>query len=58
MTLMMPGGNYIEAGYSMELGGFEVTGAVVHTMDSQLVGSDNNNETEAYVAIHWNFDVI
>ena len=52
-------GNYIEVGYSMELGGFEVTGAIVHTMDlndGSIYGDDD--ETEAYVSVHWGFDVI
>ncbi len=51
-------GSYFEVGYSMELAGFEVTGAVVHTMDSQVIDNDDNDETEAYVSISWGFDVI
>ncbi len=51
-------GSYFELGYTMELGGLELTGAVVHTMDSQIIDNDNNNETEAYVSISWGFDVI
>ncbi len=51
-------GSYCELGYTMELGGLELTGAVVHTMDSQIINNDNNNETEAYVSISWGFDVI
>ena len=51
-------GSYFEVGYTMELGGLELTGAVVHTMDSQIIDNDNNNETEAYVSISWGFDVI
>ena len=51
-------GKYFELGYTMELGGLELTGAVVHTMDAQVIDNDNNNETEAYVSISWGFDVI
>ena len=52
-------GNYIEVGYSMELGGFEVTGAIVHTMDLNDGSIDgDDDETEAYVSVHWGFDVI
>ncbi|MDW3095804.1 MAG: TorF family putative porin [Gammaproteobacteria bacterium] len=52
-------GNYVELGYSMELGGFEVTGALVHTMDLNDGSVDGDDEeTEAYVSISWGFDVI
>lgn len=51
-------GSYFELGYTMELGGLELTGAVVHTMDSQIIDNDNNDETKAYVSISWGFDVI
>ncbi len=53
-------GEYFEVGYTMELAGFEVTGAVVHHYDftdgSSVNGDDD--ETEAYVSISWGFDVI
>ena len=52
-------GNYLELGYTMELGGFEVTGAIVHTMDLNDGSVDGDDEeTEAYVSISWGFDVI
>ena len=52
-------GNYLELGYTMELGGFEVTGAIVHTMDLNNGSVDGDDEeTEAYVSISWGFDVI
>ncbi len=57
-------GKYIEVGYTMELGGFEVTGAVVHTMDIEGLDTDSDgnpeddDETEAYISISWGFDVI
>ena len=52
-------GNYLELGYTMEIGGFEVTGALVHTMDLNDGSVDGDDEeTEAYVSISWGFDVI
>jgi len=52
-------GNYVEVGYTTELGGFEVTGAIVHTMDLNDGSVDGDDEeTEAYVSISWGFDVI
>ena len=52
-------GNYVELGYTVELGGFEVTGAIVHTMDLNDGSVDGDDEeTEAYVSISWGFDVI
>ena len=52
-------GNYLELGYSMEMGGFELTGALVHTMDLNDGSIDGDDEeTEAYVSISWGFDVI
>ncbi len=52
-------GNYVELGYTTELGGFEVTGAIVHTMDLNDGSVDGDDEeTEAYVSISWGFDVI
>jgi len=52
-------GNYLELGYSMEMGGFELTGALVHTMDLNDGSVDGDDEeTEAYVSISWGFDVI
>ncbi len=51
-------GRHLELGYTMELGGLELTGAVVHTMDSETIANNNDNETEAYVSISWEFDVI
>ena len=52
-------GNYLELGYTLELGGFEVTGAIVHTMDLNDGSVDGDDEeTEAYVSISWGFDVI
>ncbi len=53
-------GEYFEVGYTMEIGGLEVTGAVVHHYDftdGTSVNSDDD-ETEAYVSISWGFDVI
>lgn len=51
-------GSYFEAGYSMELAGFDLTGAVVHTKDAPIIGTDDDDETEAYISISWGFDVI
>ena len=54
-------GSYFEAGYTMELGGFELTGAIVHTMDAAILGDpseDEDDETEAYVSISWAFDIL
>ena len=52
-------GNYFEVGYTLELGGFEVTGAVVHTMDLNDGSVDgDDDETEAYVSIGWGFDIL
>ncbi len=52
-------GSYVELGYSTELGGLELTGALVHTMDLNDGSVDGDDEeTEAYVSISWAFDVI
>ena len=51
-------GHYFEVGYTMDLAGFEVTGAVVHTNDADILGTDDDDETEAYVSISWGFDVL
>ena len=52
-------GNYFELGYSMELAGFELTGAIVHTSDLNDGSVDgDDDETEAYVSITWGFDVL
>ena len=52
-------GNYIEVGYGMELGGFEVSGAIVHTMNLETGSVDGDeDETEAYVSISWGFDIL
>ena len=58
-------GYYFEGGYTMELGGFEVTGAIVHTVtdnDGFNTDGDGNpeddDETEAYVSISWGFDIL
>lgn len=51
-------GHYFEVGYTMDLAGFEVTGAVVHTSDADNLGTDDDDETEAYVSISWGFDVL
>ena len=51
-------GHYFEVGYTMELAGFEVTGALVHTSDADVLGTDDDDETEAYVSISWGFDVL
>lgn len=51
-------GHYFEVGYTMDLAGFEVTGAVVHTSDADILGTDDDDETEAYVSISWGFDVL
>ena len=56
------GGENIEAGYTMELGGFELTGAIVHTWDANLLvdggSKEDDEETEAYVSISWAFDIL
>jgi len=51
-------GNYFEVGYGMELAGFDVTGAVVHTQDAEIIGTDDDDETKAYVSVSWSFDLI
>lgn len=54
-------GSYFEAGYTMELAGFELTGALVHTYDATILGDssdDTDDETEAYVSISWGFDIL
>ena len=56
------GGQNIEVGYSMEMAGFELTGALVHTWDANLLvdggSKDDDEETEAYVSISWGFDIL
>lgn len=63
-------GEYFELGYTTEVGGFELTGAVVHTdLDDDPAGltSDggklstppgDGDETSAYVSIHRSFDIM
>ena len=53
-------GNYLEFGYSLEVSGFEVTAAIVHTDADvlQLQGEDDDDETEAYISIHHGFDLM
>ena len=63
-------GSYFELGYSTSLAGFDLTGALVYTMDNEgggllnddngngIVDSDDEEELEAYVSIAWNFDVL
>lgn len=49
-------GSYVEVGYTMELGGIELTGAIVDTTDAE--GLDEADETQVYVALHWGFDIL
>ncbi|MEM8844050.1 MAG: TorF family putative porin [Pseudomonadota bacterium] len=55
-------GQNVEVGYTMELAGFELTGAVVHTWDANILegldGNDDDEETEAYVSISWGWDIL
>ena len=55
-------GQHIEVGYTMELAGFELTGALVHTWDANVLvdggSKDDDEETEAYVSISWGFDIL
>ena len=53
-------GSYWELGYGFEVGGFDVTAAVVHSDANILNGSppDDDDETEAYVGIHRSFDIM
>ncbi len=63
-------GEYFELGYTTEVGGFELTGAVVHTdLDDDPAGltSDggklstppgDGDETSVYVSIHRSFDIM
>ncbi len=51
-------GHYFELGYTMEMAGFELTGALVHTDDADILGTDDDDETQGYVSISWGFDVI
>lgn len=51
-------GHYFELGYTMEIAGFEVTGALVKTSDAEILGTDENKETEAYVSISWGWDIL
>ena len=61
-------GNYFELGYTTSLAGFDLTGALVYTMDvidnpgdellSTAGDDDTDDELEAYVSISWNFDVL
>ena len=50
-------GNYFELGYTTELAGFDLTGALVYTNDANILAEDDEDELEAYVSISWNFDV-
>lgn len=56
------GGQNVEVGYSMEMAGFELTAALVHTWDANLLvdggSKDDDEETEAYVSISWGFDIL
>ena len=49
-------GSFFEVGYTMELGGLELTGAIVDTTDADAL--DEQDETQAYVSIHWGFDIL
>ena len=49
-------GSYFELGYTMELGGIELTGAVVDTTDADAIAEPD--ETQVYVALHWGFDIL
>ena len=54
------GGSYWELGYGLEVAGFDVTAAIVHS-DANLLnsgGDDDDDETEAYVGIHRTFDIM
>ncbi len=59
-------GWHVEGGYTFEVGGFEITGAILHTDlddDPQVLLSDggsisDNDETTAYVSIHTSFDIM
>jgi len=50
-------GEYFELGYGFEVAGFDVTAAIVHTDDADILG-DDGDETEAYVGIHRSFDIM
>ncbi|MFK7814885.1 MAG: TorF family putative porin [Gammaproteobacteria bacterium] len=50
-------GNYLEVGYGFEVAGFDMTAAIVHTDDADILG-DDGDETEAYVGIHRSFDIM
>ena len=49
-------GSFFEVGYTMELGGIELTGAIVDTTDADAIAEPD--ETQAYVSIHWGFDIL
>ncbi len=51
-------GDYLEFGYSLEVSGFEVTAAVVHTDADILQDEEDDDETEAYISIHHSFDLM
>ena len=51
-------GNYVEFGYSLDVSGFEVTAAIVHTDAEILQNEDDDDETEAYISIHHSFDLM
>ena len=51
-------GNYLEFGYSLDVSGFEVTAAIVHTDADILQNEDDDDETEAYISIHHSFDLM
>lgn len=53
-------GSYWEFGYGFEVGGFDVTAALVHS-DANIINSgppDDDDETQAYVGIHHTFDIM
>lgn len=50
-------GNYFEVGYGFEVAGFDMTAAIVHTDEANILG-DDGDETEAYVSIHRSFDIM
>ena len=53
-------GSYFELGYGLEVAGFDVTAAIVHS-DANILNSgidDDDDETEAYVSIHHSFDIM
>jgi len=50
-------GNYFELGYGFEIAGFDMSAALVHTDDADILG-DDGEETEFIVSIHRSFDIL